>query len=109
MRNLGKMLLVLVLLVIGFLVTILQVKIILSIATLYGLHFITSFSFVQLFGVFYILNILKVGIKKEDLEAYENGGFLSSTTSLLAKSVSLRLVSFLIIWGVAFLMFPILS
>lgn len=85
----------------SFLVSILGVYITLSVANLYSLSFITSFSFAQIYGAWIIIGILSHKYKK------------SETSEIPYKDAFERLSNqalfYLIAWGLAFLIFPILN
>jgi len=68
MENLGKITMFFISIALAFLVSLLGTHIVLSIAGLYKLAFITQFSFVQIYGISVVFNIFKYKYTKEDEE-----------------------------------------
>lgn len=106
MKTLGNITVFAIILVLSFLVALLEVHVLLSIAALYSLDFILQFSFLQVYGLLCILVILKYNYdvktikkNKEDEEWYV-GGF---------KKVGSVTLNTLLVWGIAFLAFNILN
>ena len=105
MENLGKVTLFAIMIAGGFLTALLGAKIIISIADLYQLSFITKMSFIQIYGLITIINLVKYKKSKhndekekfEDLMKRSFGEILHKTIFLLCG------------WGLAFIAFNILS
>lgn len=106
MKNLGKTLLFLLLLVLAFLNSMLSAHVMLDIGKLYKLSFITNFSFVQLIGISYLLALIFYKTKKYEFEAEK------TFSGLLKKGYGqiLDMTIFILFnWGLAILAFKMLS
>jgi len=108
MENLGKLTLFLIMIVCASLTSLLGVKVIISIANLYGIEFVKTFSFVQVYGILILFGILKYKPSEKESDEKEK-----TTTEQAIKngfiSVFEGLMHYLIVWGLGFLMFYILS
>lgn len=98
METLGKIFAFLIVLFIAVLVSFLQTYIIISMAGMYELSFITKLSFMQVFGIMLIIGLVK----------YKNSEGKSEETfsDLMKKGLENALsscVSYLIMWGIAYL------
>jgi hypothetical protein len=105
MKNLGKITLFGIFIAGGFLTSLLGTKIILSIAELYQLSFISCYSFLQVYGVISIFNLLKYKREKTKEEK-------ESFNELIKKGfgeIIIKTFFLLIAWGFSFLAFYILS
>lgn len=106
MENLGKVTLFLINVITMILSSILFVYIFIQIAEIYDLKFITQFTFVQTFGIIILVRFVTREIPKNK----ENNDtlFVDEMTTNLKKTG--RTILFLLGgWGLAWLMFQILS
>jgi len=106
MENLGKFTLVIIAIIAASLISLLGVHIILSIATLYKLAFITGFTFLQLYGVLIIISIAGYGYKKEEQKA--SNTFMELVSSAITTALT-KTLFLLLSWGLAFVFFNIIS
>jgi hypothetical protein len=102
METLGKIFTSLIMLFMIILVVFLQTYIIISIAGMYKLYFITNLSFMQVFG---IMLIFKLG-------TYQDSGRKSKDTSFNTikngfESILSTYISYLLMWLIAYLIFLI--
>ena len=98
METLGKIFAFLLVLFIATLISFLQTYIIISIAGMYDLTFITKASFMQVFGLMLILSLAKHKNEKSNSE--------ETFSDVLKKGLSNALsscVSYLLMWGIAYL------
>jgi len=105
MENLGKITLFGIFIVGGFLTSLLGSKIVLSIAELYQLSFIYSLSFIQIYGVMSIINLVRFKREKPKEEK-------ESFNELMKRGfgeVLFKIAFLLLAWGISFLAFNILS
>ena len=99
MSGFGKLLLVIIMFMITFFVGLLQVYVVLSIATLYALTFITQYSFLQILGLLIIIGLIKYEYKKsEDSNLKFSDAAIASITRILTD-----LTVILTVWGLAFI------
>lgn len=101
MKDLGNLFILLLLLVVACLTSLLTTTIVLSVAGLYGLYFISSMSFLQVYGVVALLAIITSGIKRDREE--------DSSIASLAIRLFTRLFELLAFWGVTVLMYYIIT
>lgn len=104
MKSFGILVGVIALIALSFLSSLLGAHVLLSIAGLYGLSFITNFSFVQIVGLLIIIGILKFKYKKSETED-NSGEFLTEGLTAVVSTT----VFYLLTWGLAFLAFGIIS
>ncbi len=104
MKQLGQLILFIVLVVLNMLSSFLGVHIILSIATLYSLSFITQLSFVQIYGAWIIFSLASYKYKKTEKEATTADKYTEAFTRVVTY-----VITYLLIWGVAFLAFAYLN
>lgn len=104
MENLGKLFLFLVAIALGFLVVILGTHVVLSIATLYKIGFITQFSFLQVYGIICLKSLLFYKYKKDE-ETKEVDSAITKMFTEIFTSAFFYLIS----WGLSYLAFSILS
>jgi hypothetical protein len=104
MENLGRITLFLIVLVAAVLMSLFSASVIISIATLYGIKFILDMSFLQVFGLSVIINIAQYKYKDEKSDE-DFTELMKSSANKLVNSVLYLLIT----WGMAFLMFNILS
>ena len=98
METLGKIFAFIIVLFIAVLVSFLQTYIIISIAGMYELSFITKLSFMQVFGFMLIFSLVK--FKKSETTSDQ------TFSDVMTKSLSNTLTgvfSYLTMWGIAYL------
>jgi len=107
METLGKFTVIVLVIVSAFLLSLFLSYVILSIANLYQLSFITQFSFVQVFGTTLIIGLLKYTYKKPE----ENKKEKSFGDIMIESGSALLTTGFttLWVWGIAFLAYYILT
>lgn len=105
MENLGKITLFAIMIAGGFLTALLGAKIIISIADLYQLSFITKMSFVQIYGLITIINLIKY---KREKSKEENEKFEDLMKRLFGE-ILFKTIFLLCGWGLAIVAFNILS
>ena len=103
MEILGKLFLFIIAIVLGFFVSLLGTQVILSVATLYKLTFITQFSFIQIYGVLCIWGLITYKHQKDE-ENKEDNWF-----STLFEGIFSKIFFLLIVWGFSFLTYSILT
>lgn len=91
--------------VLGFVISLLEAHVILSIASLYTLDFVSRFSFVQVFGIILVFGIIKYTYKKEDSEDVDFSQKMKDSAVRLMTNLLVLLVS----WGLAFVSYWVLS
>lgn len=102
MENFGKFIAILMLLACSVLLQLFVTHVILSISGLYGLTFITQFSFVQIFGTLIVISIVRYRYTKtENKDLGEI--FLEGSSGLLTN-----LFTYLFVWGMAFLTYYVI-
>ena len=101
MENFGKLMAGMMLLICGVLLQFVVAHIIFSIATLYVITFITQFTFAQIVGTLLIIKIVRSRYTKSD---DSNPGEFFEEAS---KGLLLNLLSYLFIWGMAFVIYQI--
>lgn len=106
MENLGKLTLGFIMIALGFCLSLLEVYIVLSIASLYALDFINRFSFIQVFGLLLIYGIVKYTYKKEKAEKEQD--FTQNMKDSALRILTMLLV-LLLSWGFAFVAHWIIS
>lgn len=97
METLGKIFAFILVLFVATLISFLQTYIIISIAGMYDLTFITKASFMQVFGLMLILSLAKHKNEKSNEETFSD---------VLKKGLTNALsscVSYLLMWGIAYL------
>lgn len=104
MENLGKITLFAIIMVGAFFTSLLGAKVVLSIADLYQLSFITKFSFIQLFGLISIIHILKYKHKKEEPQGDFTDVAINTSSSILSTVIFL-----LVSWGLSFVTYYAIS
>lgn len=100
MENLGKVDLFIIALVCSFLVSILQSHVVLSIAGLYKIDFVTQFTFIQIFGIILLFELLRYRYTITTSEE-EQKSYVSKMTLPLLN----RLLYVLLAWGLAFVFY----
>lgn len=105
MENLGKVTLFAIMIVGAFLTALLGAKIIMSIADLYQLCFITKLSFVQLYGLITIINIVKYKKEKTKEEKEDFETMMKKAFSGIIGTIFFLLAG----WGIAYVSFYIIS
>ncbi len=103
MNALGHITVFIIVAVLATLSSILGVYILLSIANLYSLSFITQFSFAQIYGGWIVLGILSYK-HKETKEEADDDVYIKAINRAFSTAFY-----YLVAWGVAFLMFSILK
>lgn len=104
MEGIGKVLLAVIVIVAAFFTSLLAVHIILSIANLYALSFITSFSFVQIYGA---ITVLSIALYKHKPTKEEDT--FGDVVEQSVKEVFTKVFFLLVSWGMAFLAYNILT
>lgn len=104
MENLGKITLLLVVIVTAFLTSLLGAHVVLSIANLYVLNFITNFTFVQVFGVISLIHILAYKYKKSDKDKT-----FTDVAKQASSEIATKVLFLLFSWGLAFLSYAIIA
>lgn len=102
MKLSGHIILVTLTVVSALLVAFLGVHVILSVATLYSLSFITQFNFLQIYGFWVIIGILSYKYKKS--EKATTTPYEDAFSGLFSLSIY-----YLLAWGMAFLIFSFLN
>jgi hypothetical protein len=105
MKNLGNVMLFLLLLVIAFLNIMLAAYVVLDIGEIYKLNFIKSLSFVQIIGIFYILSIVLYKSKKSERESKTVKDFYKTGFTEVFTITAFLLVT----WGLSVLAYNILA
>ena len=98
MQTLGKIFAFIIVLFIAVLVSFLQTHIIISMAGMYELSFITKLSFMQVFGLMLILGLAKY----KHSESKSKDTFTELMSKWLSNALS-NCVSYLLMWGIAYL------
>lgn len=105
MENLGKITLMIIAVVCSFLTGLLGTYVIISIANLFKLTFITQFSFVQIYGVWLIIGLFRYRYKKPEPEKKEfSVSMLESFTQIFVN-----IIIILITWGSSFIAYSIIT
>jgi hypothetical protein len=105
MENLGKFTLFIIAMVCAFLTSLLCVKVIVSISDLYQIGFIGKFSFLQLYGIISLINIIRYKYKKEEEKQGDFTDVIKNTFTSVFSSVFFLLMS----WGLSFMMYYVIS
>ena len=105
MKNLGKLTARGLMFVASFFIHMLSSHIVLSIAGLYSIELITSMSFLQVFGLLMIADIVKYRYRPEKEEGSE---FIDNLIHAINSAVNATFV-YLMIWAISFLSFAILN
>jgi hypothetical protein len=95
----GKFSIMVVFLITGFLLVLLKSYIVLSVANLYELKFITQFTLTQMFGIICVFDLLRFVYKPSKDETWEE---------LLEKAFSSQLTllfTYLFSWGLTFVVY----
>lgn len=104
METLGKFTLFVLLVILSFLTGLFGTYIVLSIAQLFKLAFITQFSFVQLYGIWIIIGLIKFKyIKSNPDETF------SESMAKLFAIVFVNAGTILLTWGMSFVAYSIIS
>ena len=98
METLDKIFAFLIVLFIAVLVSFLQAQIIISIAGMYDVSFIAKSTFMQVFGFMLIVGL----VKHKNTESKSEETFSDMLTKGISNALS-SCVSYLIIWGIAYL------
>jgi hypothetical protein len=106
MENLGKLTLFIIAIACASLNSLLCVHIIISISTLYKIGFIENLSFIQLYGIAFVISIISYKYEKERSEKTKN---YSTMMGEIFTRVLTTTISYLISWGFAFIMYSIIS
>jgi len=106
MKNMIKLIVIALAFIISFLVGLLGVKVILSLSALYQLHFITDFSFVQVYGIWMLVSIIRFRYEPDE----KNGEKDFSKILLKAfMKVAANLAMILFSWGIGYLAYYIIT
>jgi hypothetical protein len=101
MENFGKFVAILLLMACGVALQLLVTHIILSIAVLYTITFITQFKFVQIFGSLIIISIIRYRYTPSETKTMGEA-FLEGASVLITN-----LLLYLSVWGMSFLVYYI--
>lgn len=105
METLGKFTLILIVVACSFLTGLLGTYVIISIANLFKLTFITQFSFVQIYGAWVIIGLIRYRYKKPDSEKKEfTDSMLESFGQIFANVLVI-----LITWGSSYIAYSIIT
>lgn len=104
MKTLGHITLFTIMVVSAFLTAFLGVHVLLSIAVLYSLPFISTLSFSQAYGFWITVNLLKYTFKKEKEEKSSKNPYLVAFTRIATVAFA-----YLAFWGVASVVFNFLN
>ena len=88
---------------VGLIVGLLATYIIISVARLYQLDFITQFSFVQVYGIIFVIEFIQYKYEKPSSDEFEEE---------IKKSIIVKISNtfvYLVMWGLGFLMYYILK
>lgn len=102
MQTLGKLFAFLITLFISVLLSFLQTYIIISIAGMYDVDFIANLSFMQVFGILFIVSFAGYKINNEKSE-----NKFSELIKIILTKIITTLFSYLALWGLAFLILKI--
>jgi len=105
MEILGKFTLILIGIICSFLVGLLETYVIISIANLFKLAFITQFSFVQIYGACIIISLIKYRYKKPESEKKEFSDFMLESFSQIFTNALVILIT----WGSSFVAYSIIT
>lgn len=105
MKDLGKLTAWGLMFVASFFIHMLSSHIVLSIAGLYSIELIASMSFLQVFGLLMIVDIVKYRYRPEKDEGAE---FIDKLMRAINAAFSATAV-YLMVWAIAFLSFAILN
>jgi len=106
MKNMIKLFVMAIILTASFFIGLLGVKVILSLSTLYGLEFITKFSFVQVYGIWMLISIIRFRYEPDE----KNGEKDFAETSFEAFiKVAANLAMILFSWGLGYLAYYIIT
>ncbi len=111
MENLGKCTLFVIMMALKFCLGILTTYIVLDLAGLYKLQFITQFAFIQAYGIIVILNILRFTItsqpdKKDVVKKHEK--YIDKIGITFVQLITAALF-YLMAWGFGYLAHAIIS
>lgn len=104
MKTLGHITLFTILLVSAFLTAFLGVHVLLSIAVLYSLPFISTLTFSQAYGFWITTSLLKYTLKKEKEEKSSENIYVVAFTNMATVAFA-----YLAFWGIASVIFNILN
>jgi len=107
METMGKITVFLIALTLSILTFFLGAKVILSVANMYDLKFICSFSFVQIVGILGIVSILKYNYKETESKS-SNKKYKDQIFDAIQGTASTAL-TYLIMWGLSWLYLVILK
>lgn len=103
MKTLGNIIIFILTMLIALSVDFYGVYVVLSIAKLYSLLFITQFNLLQIFGLWILISVFSYKYKKTEDMSYEEA--ISGTLNMAFWKAFYFTVS----WGIAFLIFNILN
>lgn len=102
MQTLGKFFAFLITLFISVLLSFLQTYIIISIAGMYDVDFITNLSFMQVFGVIFIFSLVAYnGTNNKKEEKFDE------MIKRILTNILTRLFTYLALWGIAYLILKV--
>lgn len=105
MKTLGHITLFTIMVVSAFLTAFLGVHVLLSVAVLYSLPFISTLSFSQAYGFWITASLLKYTLKKEKKEEKSSENiYLVAFTNIATVALA-----YLFFWGAATVMFNIIN
>lgn len=100
METIGKITVSILLIMAGMLVSIFSAYVVLQIAGLFHLQFITQFTFIQVYGCMLIVNLVKSRSKSKDESNKSIGELAYEFSAIIAGEV----VGLLFVWGVAYIL-----
>ena len=102
MQTLGKLFAFLITLFISVLLSFLQTYIIISIAGMYDVQFVTNLSFMQVFGAIFIFSLVAYNVTNNKKEEKFDEMIKRILTNILT-----RLFTYLALWGIAYLILKV--
>lgn len=104
MKTLGHITLFTIIVLSTFLTAFLGVHVLLSVAVIYSLPFISTLSFSQAYGFWITANLLKYTLKREKEEKSSEDVYVVAFTNLATT-----VVAYLFFWGAATVVFNIIN
>jgi hypothetical protein len=104
MKTLGHITLFTIMVASAFLTAFLGVHVLLSVAVIYSLPFISTLSFSQAYGFWITISLLKYSLKKEKVEKSSENIYVVAFTNIVTIALA-----YLFFWGAAAVMFNIIN
>lgn len=105
MENLGKVTLFIVAFISLFLVGIFGTYVILQIITLYQVPYLSTISFIQLYGLILVINIIRYN---KDKKEKDDSPYTKKMGKIFLEIIE-KIITFLVFWGLAFVTYNILN